>query len=125
MEALRRPIIPGDRGPIAAKFSVDAAQRRCFLDMGVVAEYGLLSPSQARISAASFRHGVAQAFGALDYRAEELEQVGFRIEPLLAAGVVQLVFPCLLMVLAANPEVFLALADRLEAAAILVERPAA
>jgi hypothetical protein len=116
-----RPLRRGDRGGLNAKISVLKNQRLIVVDFGTDVSFLLNLPDEASALAGELRSLVNRNFGALPYDASELPVC---VTPDTKRRFVQSILPKRVQLLAANPEVFLAWADWLDAAALALKRTA-
>lgn len=115
----RRKLRSSDRGGLVASIAVMRDARMIRLDFGEQVDYVLTPPEMARAQADAWRKLVARHFGQLRYVVGELS---IKVRADQASGMVESRLPCPAHGVLANPEVFLAWAQRLdEAAAELVQ----
>lgn len=109
-----KPLVPQDRGGLFAAFSVSKTRRLGVMDFGTVLDWVAATPHQARKVAGAIRAGILKNFGNLPYDITTL--------PIIVTGnkekqIIEVKLPQRLAVLAANPEMWLALAERLDTVA--------
>jgi hypothetical protein len=108
-----KPLRPDDRGGLYAAFRITNLGL-VHMDFGAVVDWVAATPADARAQAAFFRSRVREKFGDLPYNASTLP---LKVKINATNNGVETYFPQPVQVLVANPEVFLAWADRLEEAA--------
>jgi hypothetical protein len=105
------PAMPGDRGGLYASFHIDKPSRQAAINFGTVLGYVWLPPEQSIAMAKYMRFEITAAFGQIPYDASTLP---ITVKSHKEKRLVESRFPVEVSVLVANPEVFLAWADRLE-----------
>ncbi len=108
-----RPQRSGDRGALVGALQRVRGQRQLALELGTLLTWVAVPPVDALAQAAAIRALVHRHWGELPYNPTTLP---IRVEPQLRTGQIESHFPERLSVLRADPEVFLAWADRLEEA---------
>ena len=108
-----RPQRVGDRGALTGALARVPDQRQLQLDLGALLTWVAVPPAAALAQAAAMRALVHRHWGELPYDPTILP---IRVELQPRTGQIESHFPERLSVLRANPEVFLAWADRLEEA---------
>lgn len=108
---LGAPGFVGDRGGIHVAFRVLKPMRQCALEFGTTLNHLSGLPHELGPAAQTMRTQITKAFGRLTYNKAELP-IRVWAEP--AKGLIHINFPQMTSVLVANPEVFLALAERME-----------
>ena len=110
-----KPLRPGDRGGLYAKFGVVTSHPPLVaMDFGTTVNWVSMPPEDAIAKAEIFRKTIIEAFGNLAYNASTLP---LSIMANRDTRQVETTFPDSVGVLVANPEVFLAWAEKLEEAA--------
>jgi hypothetical protein len=108
------PINLEDRGGAYASFSVLKERRLVVMNFGTVLNWVAVPPEIAKQQAEMIRTRIMEAFGKLSYDASTLP---LKITANHEKIVVETHLPQTLEILAANPEMFLAWAEKLDAAA--------
>ena len=108
-----------DLGGLNAGLTIHKQQRLMLLDFGTILSWATMSVEESVRMADLFRNKIKENWGDLDYNVEELP---IKVIPDFEKNMVRIVFPQSIGILAANPEVYLAWAQRLhEAVAKLME----
>ena len=108
------PVNAIDKGGCYAHFRVVKKLRVAMMDFGTMVTWMVVPPDEAKQHAKMFREKLAEAFGNLSYNAAELP---LRIVANKQKMLIETYMPQPLSILAANPELFLAWAEKLDAAA--------
>jgi hypothetical protein len=108
-----KPLCDGDEGGLYANYRVSKEGRFLAIDFGTTVTWVTLPAPEALEMAAKFRHDIFTNFGTLGYDSSQLPLV---IKARKETGMVETIFPQPVGILAANPEVFLAWADKLDEA---------
>lgn len=117
-----RPLKPDDRGGLYAAIRLSKELGVVSMDFGTVVDWVAIPPEYALNQAAYFRKAVREEFGELSYDASTLP---LKIQYNPVNRTVETRFPTGVEVLIANPEMFLAWADKLEEAANKINPPSA
>jgi hypothetical protein len=112
---LGEAVIKGDKGGCFATFKRVPDAVLFSMDFGTALSFVALRPNDAVAMANLFRRRVGEEFGNLEYDVSTLPIV---VKPNKRKTIVECRFPQTLEVLFANPEVFLAWADRLSQCAL-------
>jgi len=107
------PIRPGDQGGLFGSIKVIKERRQVVFDFGTPISWVSLPPHAAKTYAAAIRAMVHANFGKLPYNARTLP---LRVEAEQHTGLIVITMPETLNMLVVNPEVVLALAERMEVA---------
>lgn len=105
------PINPIDRGGLYAGFTVIKNKRLCVMQFGTVVDWLAATPAEMTAFAAVMRQRTIAAFGRLPYNKKTLP---IKVRANQREGVIELRLPKATTVLAANPEMWLALAEVIE-----------
>lgn len=108
------PQFEGDRGGLYVGMGRVPGLRYCFMDFGTTLEFVVTLPDRAVTVAASLRDIVEKHWGLMPYNVEELP---IKVEA-FEDRMVKMTLPETMELLVANPEVFLALAQRIDEAAM-------
>jgi hypothetical protein len=108
-----RPITDFDRGGCIAQMRVVKKHRQMMFDFGTTVQWVAMSPEETMKMVSLFRATVKTNWGDLSYNVAELP---FKITANHEKRLIETDFRILMGVLCANPEVFLAYAQRLEEA---------
>ena len=111
---LGAPIQEGDRGGVYAGLARVPGMRALKLDFGTELSWLAVPPQEALVLARAYRSTVEGYYGKLSYDARTLP---VRVKANHEKNVVECIFHVSVGVLVANPEVYLAWADRLAEAA--------
>ena len=117
---LGAPMQPGDQGGLYAALGRVPGMRALRLDFGTELSWLSVSPQEALMLARSYRAIVQRYYGNLSYDASTLP---IRVKANHAKNIVECTFHVSVGVLVANPEVYLAWADRLAEAAKELGQP--
>lgn len=115
---LEGPINEIDKGGCYAGFRIIPEMRRVMLDFGTTVDWIAGGPEDTMLQVTMFREAIKEAFGDLSY---EVTGLPFRIAANKEHNVVETDFGIKIGVLVANPELFLAWAQRLEEAVAILK----
>lgn len=112
------PLVPRDRGELACKVTVVPNRRALTMDFGTRVDFVVMHAGEAHALAATLRAMVEKHFGTLTFEAAPLAEY-VAVRALHSRKLIQIAFSAASMVgaqgvLAANPELFLALAQRVD-----------
>lgn len=105
------PQRPEDKGGLNAGMRINKNKRLILLNFGTMVDWVALPGTEALNHAQRIRERMHETFGILPY---SLDSFPFKIVANKQKGIVEWFMPQPIEVLVANPELFLALADRLE-----------
>ncbi len=113
------PLNPDDRGSLNAGIRVLKDSRQLAMNFGTSLNWLTLPPQTAHLHAILFRLLVEEDFGILPYDASTLP---LKVVANKENKMVEIFMPVAMEILVANPEVFLAWADRLDEEADILDK---
>jgi hypothetical protein len=115
-----KPLREGDLGGVYAGFGVLKEHRIVVMDFATTLKWVAMPPEHAVQHAAHFRKEIQAAFGEMTYDPSTFPLI---VRANKSANIIETFFPQPVGILAANPEVFLVWADKLDAAAKELDYP--